>query len=114
MKVIVAGSRNLPDPIGLVRKAVVASGFDVQLIISGCARGADKAGEQYADIMRLPVWRFPADWQTHGKSAGYKRNQEMAEKADALIAIWDGESKGTKHMIDIATKKGIPVYVHRP
>ena len=50
---------------------------------------------------------FPADWDKHGKSAGYKRNLEMAENADALIAFWDGESRGTKHMIDIAKEKNL-------
>lgn len=50
------------------------------------------------------VQSFPADWQKNGKSAGYKRNEEMAQNSDALIAFWDGESKGTKHMIDTAKR----------
>jgi hypothetical protein len=47
---------------------------------------------------------MPADWDTHGKSAGFKRNKEMAEVSQGLIAFWDNVSKGTKHMIDIATE----------
>ena len=49
-------------------------------------------------------YRFPADWDKYGKAAGYKRNGEMARNADALIAFWDGKSRGTKHMIDLAKK----------
>lgn len=47
----------------------------------------------------------------YGKSAGYKRNSEMAEIADALIAFWDCSSKGTKDMIDIAKNKNLLVRV---
>ncbi len=61
----------------------------------------------------VPIKKFPANWTAYGMSAGYKRNQQMAENADALIALWDGESKGTKHMIDIATQKGLWVHVRR-
>ncbi len=55
---------------------------------------------------------YPAAWDTYGLKAGYIRNEEMADNADALIAIWDGKSRGTKHMIDIATRKGLRVYIH--
>jgi hypothetical protein len=76
-------------------------------ILSGKARGADLLGERYAKENLLEVLEFPADWETFGKRAGFKRNEEMANEAHALIAFWDGESHGTKHMIDIATKKGL-------
>ena len=76
-------------------------------IVSGKARGADSLGEKYANENGLNIMEFPADWDKHGRSAGYKRNVEMAENADALIAFWDGESRGTKHMIDIAKEKNL-------
>lgn len=82
-------------------------------IVSGTARGADKLGEQYALNNKIPIIRFPADWNTYGKRAGYLRNQEMAKYADVLIAFWDGKSKGTKHMIDLALKHGLEVLVKR-
>jgi hypothetical protein len=63
--------------------------------------------------MNIPCFRFPADWDRYGKAAGYIRNETMAANAEALIALWDGRSPGTKHMIDIARKKGLKVYVHR-
>lgn len=54
---------------------------------------------------------FKADWDKHGKAAGFKRNTEMAKYADALIAFWDGKSKGTKHMIDTAKSHNLKVRV---
>jgi hypothetical protein len=59
----------------------------------------------------LKLENYPANWRQKGKQAGYLRNQEMAKKADALVAFWDGESKGTKHMIDIAEQMGLKVNV---
>ena len=78
------------------------------VIISGTANGADKLGERYAGDRSCKVERFPADWDRHGKSAGYKRNVQMAENADALVALWDGKSRGTRHMLDIAKERSIP------
>ncbi len=59
----------------------------------------------------MPIERYPADWDKHGKPAGYIRNAEMADKAEALLALWDGQSRGTLHMINLAKKKGLLVYV---
>lgn len=105
MKVIIAGSRGFND-YELLKKVCDEHlvGIDEFVIISGTARGADKLGEDYAIERGQSILRFPADWDKYGKSAGYKRNEEMAQVADMLIAFWDGESRGTKHMIDLATK----------
>ncbi|MFA5195962.1 MAG: SLOG family protein [Bacteroidales bacterium] len=111
MKIIIAGSREINEFI-LVQLAVAGSGFDITEVVSGTAKGVDKLGELWAFENDIPVKRFPADWKKYGKSAGYKRNEQMAEYADALIAIWDGKSPGTGHMISIAKMKNIPVYVH--
>jgi len=78
------------------------------VIISGTARGADQFGELYANAKGFKIERYPADWDQYGKSAGYKRNVQMAENADALVALWDGKSRGTKHMLDIAKEHGLP------
>lgn len=82
-------------------------------IVSGTARGADTLGEEYGESAGLLVHKRPADWDSYGKVAGFIRNKEMAEEADGLIAFWDGKSKGTKHMIDVALDKGIEVHVFR-
>lgn len=110
MKVIIAGSRGITDD-NLIREAIYKSGFNVTEVVSGHAIGVDRAGEAYAQLNNLKVTLFIPDWNKHGRGAGFIRNEQMAEYADALIAIWDGESKGTKHMIDIAKKKNLQVYV---
>jgi len=112
MKVIIAGSRDIED-LKAVMDAVKASGFPAFTeVVSGCAAGVDRVGEYYAQLYSIPVKQFPADWKRHKRGAGPIRNKQMAEYADALIAVWDGKSKGTKNMIDQATKKGLKVYVH--
>lgn len=112
MRVIIAGSRNgftLSD----IRDAVYLSGFKISVVISGTAGGVDRLGEAWAKERNIQIERFPAKWKEFGKSAGYKRNEEMAKNAEALIALWDGESRGTKHMIDIATRQKLKIYVFK-
>ena len=70
-------------------------------------------GEQYGKQRGYKINYFPADWKTFGKSAGYIRNQEMAENADALVAFWDGKSRGTANMIDIAQRYNLRVRIVR-
>jgi len=80
-------------------------------IISGGAPGADTLGEEYAKKYTYDIIRIPADWKKYGKPAGFIRNTEMIKTATHVIAFWDGQSKGTKHTIDLAIKKDIPVKV---
>jgi YspA, cpYpsA-related SLOG family len=116
LKVIIAGGREVNDIIHIV-KAVELSGFDITEVVSGTARGADIQGEIWATRNKVPVKRFPAQWKDKDgnfiKSAGFVRNAEMVKYADALIAVWDGMSKGTSHTILLAQKKGIPTFVHK-
>jgi len=105
MKVIIAGSRDFDD-YELLRSYcdhVLQNQTDIE-IVSGTAKGADHLGERYAIEKGYRVKRFSANWEKHGRSAGYIRNEEMANYADALIAFWNGNSKGTEHMINLAKK----------
>lgn len=110
MKTIIAGGRDITD-YGLVCEAVKASGIEITEVVSGCARGVDRLGERWAGKNGVHVESFPAQWTKFGKAAGPLRNAEMAAYADALIAIWDGQSKGTKDMIEQAEKCGLHVFV---
>lgn len=112
MRTIIAGSRSITD-LSVVRHAVEISGFSVSEVVSGGARGVDRLGERLAGILGVPCRVFPADWRAHGRSAGVIRNREMAEYAEALVAVWDGRSRGTANMISQAKAKGLKVYVHR-
>lgn len=120
MRTIIAGSRNVID-IKIVRDAMICADFEENIhptkIISGVAPGADKLGIIWAAEVGLPVQRFPALWDKYGKRAGYVRNAQMADNADALVAIWDGASKGTKHMIDVARSRNLKIFIfftHKP
>lgn len=110
MKVIIAGSRTIADMAMLVQ-AIADSGFEITEVVSGGARGVDKLGELWAVQNFTTATVFPADWSSHGKAAGTIRNRQMAEYADALIALWDGESRGTKNMIEEAAARGLKVFV---
>jgi hypothetical protein len=110
MKVIIAGSRSIAS-MEVVEQAIKESGFEITQVVSGLARGVDTLGLSWGKKNSIHGVGIPADWGLFGRSAGLIRNQEMADYADALIAIWDGKSRGTKDMIDRATKKGLKVYV---
>ena len=80
-------------------------------VISGMAKGADTLGIRYADEHKLTKILFPANWKVYPRIGGFLRNYDMLSIATHLITFWDGESSGTKHMIEIAQMKGIPVWV---
>ncbi len=114
-RVIIAGTRSFND-YELLRTSCNNLLSEKQrthtiVVISGTARGADQMGERYARERGFQLRRFPADWEQHGKSAGHIRNAKMADNADALIAFWDGESNGTKNMIDNARRKGLAIRI---
>lgn len=113
-KVIVAGSRGFND-YDLMKSNLdfLFSNKESVEIISGTAYGADKLGERYACDNKLKLHKFPADWDKYGKSAGYIRNVEMAKFADAVVVFWDGKSKGTTHMINIAIDLNLPLRIIR-
>lgn len=114
LKVIVAGSRGFNDykflelKLDNFRKYKEIDNFT---IISGTANGGDRLGEEYAHKRNFSLEYYPADWDKFGKSAGYKRNEQMADIADVCIVFWDGKSKGSKHMFDIAQRKGLETYL---
>lgn len=115
-KVIVAGSRGFNNYALLKRKLdnILANIEGEIEIVSGTARGADQLGEQYASENGLLIKRMPAEWDRYGKSAGYKRNEEMAKYASpegGCVVFWDGVSAGTGHMIDLARKYNLKLRV---
>lgn len=113
MRTIIAGSRGITCYMTLVRAMHNAEqqGIRPSVIISGNAKGVDTLGEMYAERNNIPLEKYPADWAKFGRGAGFRRNAWMATQADALIAIWDGESRGTLHMIDIAKAMKLKVVV---
>lgn len=124
MKVIIAGSRTLNKQSYV--ETAMSQAFNTWMsndpenwryytrpeVVSGGAQGVDWQAEVYAKKHQLPFTEFPAKWKEFGKGAGFKRNAEMAEYADALVAVWNGTSNGTKHMITTMQKLGKPVYIY--
>jgi len=113
MKTIIAGGRDFKDYYLLKKRVDYYREHKGQItkIVSGGANGADELGERYATEYNIPLEIFLADWDKHGRAAGPIRNRQMAEYADVLIAVWDGQSKGTKNMIDQMNKLKKPVYI---
>lgn len=112
MKVIIAGSRSIVD-FSAVANAAEKSTWktDITEVVSGHARGVDRLGEQWARQNNLPIKVFKADWGKFGQRAGYLRNAQMADYADALIAIWDGKSSGTSDMVRQMQQRNKFVYI---
>jgi hypothetical protein len=130
MRLIIAGSRNFNDyqylremAMGVVNDYISETeafsgegGYALDkyiTIISGTARGADQLGEKFAKEEGLGLEQYPAKWDIYGKSAGYRRNEQMAKTGTHLLAFWDGKSRGTKHMIDLAQYHGLKINVVR-
>ena len=115
MKLIIAGSRGFTDHVLMKIKLhtfLNQQGFIVpDEVISGGARGADTYGAHWALARDIKVTYFHPNWTKYGNSAGYRRNELMADAATHLIAFHDGESRGTQHIVDIARRKKLTVEV---
>jgi hypothetical protein len=103
-KVIIAGCRDITDTeklnYALNTTFNIFKNLEIGEVVCGEARGVDELGKQYAISKGIPVKSFYAKWELYGKSTGHKRNKQMAEYGDILIAIWDGRSSGTRNMIE--------------
>ena len=118
MRVIIAGSRSISN-IKDVEFAINNSGFEITEVVSGAARGVDILGENWAYRNKVPVIQFFPKWKkiiNHktvvDKLAGFARNREMGDYADALIAVWDGYSSGTAQIIQYMNKLKKPVCIY--
>lgn len=109
MKLAIVGSRSF-DNYNLL-DYVIKDKYDIseiEMIISGAARGADTLGRKFAIENKIELLEFPAEWDKYGKAAGYIRNEQIIDACDECVCFWDGESRGTKHDIDLCKKKGKP------
>lgn len=118
MRVIIAGSRGVFEIARVehaMQQAYFFSGIAPSVVLCGDARGVDKLGEKWARGRGIAVEHFPAQWRGldggFDARAGFRRNQQMAESADALVAVWDCRSKGTLDMIKRAASRKLKIYV---
>jgi hypothetical protein len=110
VKTIIAGSRTIRN-LSILEFAITQHDKPITTVLCGMASGADMLGLKYAQAMEIPIEKYPADWHAHGKSAGYIRNEVMARHAEACIVLWDGSSKGSKHMITMAKRYNLVLTV---
>lgn len=127
MKLVIAGGRELKVTAGFIAELIAIINVQPSEVISGGARGIDRCAEvfveQWNQMYKTPqsipssyvskeikLTVMEADWQEHGKAAGPIRNEEMAKAGDALLLIWDGESRGSANMKQQMEKLGKPVY----
>lgn len=108
---IIAGSRSATQKDVDAALAACPWSPGITRVVTGCARGADTYGVAWAQARGLPVERFPAYWEQYGRHAGHIRNMAMAMSTDALVAAWDGKSRGTRDMIHEAEARELKVFV---
>jgi len=122
LKVIIAGSRSIKDKVWVLNNIDDLmlhipyenyAAIPTSEVVCGMAEGPDSFGKEWAERNNIKVSCWPADWNKYGKSAGAIRNKEMGDYADALVAFWDGKSRGTKHMIDYILEIGKEVHVYQ-
>ncbi len=105
LKLIIAGSRSIEN-YDKLKEIFNTLPYPVIEIVNGMARhGVDMLGVRLANELNIPLKEFPADWDKYKKSAGMIRNKEMSIYANGLLALWDGESSGTKNMIELMSNK---------
>jgi hypothetical protein len=112
MKIIVAGSRdfNNYELLKETMDKIIGEETDIT-IISGCARGADKLGERYAEERKYKLELYPAEWDKFGRASGYIRNRSMALNGEVCVVFWDGQSKGTQHMINLSNEYNLKTHI---
>ena len=110
MKTIIVGSRNHFDTKWF-HKAIENSGFEITGIVSSGMLGIDRLAEQYALERKLPIYRFTMNKKKYGRSADIMRNLQMVNVADAVIAIWDGKAYNAGHILNVAYRNNLRIYV---
>ena len=101
MKLLIAGSRSITS---FDLSPHIPEGVD--LIITGGAKGVDALGEQYAHKRGIPTVTVRPAYETYGRAAPIRRDEEMVDMADMVLVVWDGVSRGSKHTADYAQKRG--------
>ena len=112
LKTIIAGSRSIKDAT-ILEEVLPLVRWDITTVLCGMAIGIDTIGKQWAESNGIRVLEYPAEWEYHGRRAGHIRNERMARNADALLLIWDGDSPGSRDMLNLAVgHKLCPILVY--
>lgn len=106
MKVAVIGSRGITVPD--LKKYLPP---ETSEIVSGGAKGVDTSAREYAAAHGIRLKEFMPEYEKYGRGAPLKRNIQIIEYSDVVLAFWDGKSRGTKYVIDKCKQRGIEVKV---
>lgn len=116
MNLLVCGSRDFSSrerAFGILDQ--VHKEKKVELVIEGGTRGGDRLGREWAQSRNIPVRTVNAEWEVHGRSAGFIRNKQMVKMLrpgiDCCVALWDGRSRGTAITMDLCRQSGVQVLV---
>jgi hypothetical protein len=119
LRIAIAGSRSITNydhllsAIDAAVKSNVITPAHSYEIVTGGARGVDSLARRYAQERQLKLTELKPQYQYFGdRGAPLRRNYDIAEASDVLLAIWDGQSPGTGHMIECMKQAGKPYYVH--
>lgn len=115
VKLAIVGSRGFQDYDALsefIDKTIKENSYEIIGVISGGAKGADSLGELWAKTKGYPITIYQAEWDKYGKSAGFRRNYDIIKNCDIVFAFWDGESKGTKHDLELAKQFRKPIFLY--
>jgi hypothetical protein len=112
MRLIIAGSRAFTN-YQLLCQTLAPERSRITQVITGGAHGADQLGYRWAWKHAITHQLFRAEWERFGKAAGVRRNHQMAQAGDMLVAFWDGQSPGTEHMVQVMRQVGKPAVVVR-
>lgn len=115
--VAVVGSRSFASNLTLERvcKEICKDEFktnEITHFVSGGAVGPDSWGEEIADAFGVEKTIFYPDWEKYGRSAGFRRNEDIVKMADLVVAFWDGTPGGTRHDLDLCEKMGKEVSLY--
>lgn len=111
MRLCISGSRGIAETKAAEIVYNYVTTNPITSVNVGDARGVDSAAKLVCNELAIATTIHKADWHKHGRGAGFVRNFEMSLESDKLLAIWDGKSPGTKHMIQIMEKANKPVEV---
>lgn len=111
MRVIIGGSRSVAS-VEAVEAAIAQAGWAITEVITGNSRGADAVAAKWAKDRGVLVTIIPVEWSKYGGRADAIRNERIADMAEACILVWDGFSRGTANMIEVARARNLPLVVY--
>ena len=111
MRVAIIGSRKIEHPKKILKLILSNIPRGCSEIVSGGAIGIDSLAAAAAKQLGIHLVEFLPDYEKFGRGASLKRNLQIIEYSDTVLAFWDGVSRGTKYVIDNCNKSGVSLQI---